>query len=160
MPSVTRKRPKLGDIVEIKTPDGLAYAQFVNKHDQPPNYGPLIRVLPGLYKSRPSDFFDLVSQPERFLVFFPLGPAVSRGIVTVVANEPIPDHLIGFPILRSPGARDASGRILNWWLWDGRTKWRVDELSADQRKLSLAVIWNDTLLIQRIVEGWSPEREQ
>ena len=32
----------------------------------------------------------------------------------------------------------------------------VNELTTEQRNLSLAEAWNDTMLIQRIVEGWSP----
>jgi ribosomal protein L34E len=73
---VTRRRPRIGDVIEIETPKGLAYAQYTYKHDTPPRYGALLRVLPGLYEARPSDFSDLVQQDERFYVFFPLGSLV------------------------------------------------------------------------------------
>jgi hypothetical protein len=43
----TTPRLKLGDIVEIKTAKGFAYAQYVNFHDRPPRYGTLMRILPG-----------------------------------------------------------------------------------------------------------------
>ena len=53
MPLVNRKRPRIGDVFEIETPKGLAYAQFTYNYKEPPVYGVLIRVLPGLYESRP-----------------------------------------------------------------------------------------------------------
>ena len=49
MGSAIRKRPRIGDVVEISTPRGLAYAQFTHKHDAPPKFGALIRVAPGYY---------------------------------------------------------------------------------------------------------------
>ena len=72
MTEAKRKRPQLGDVIEIKIPKGFAYAQYTHKHEKPPRYGALIRVLPGLFQSRPSEFTSLVRQPERFFVFFPL----------------------------------------------------------------------------------------
>jgi hypothetical protein len=42
-----RVTPKIGDIVEIETSDGLAYVQFTAKHTTPPVFGELVRVLPG-----------------------------------------------------------------------------------------------------------------
>jgi hypothetical protein len=47
MSSAVRKRPRIGDVVEISTPRGLAYAQFTHKHVTPPKFGALIRVAPG-----------------------------------------------------------------------------------------------------------------
>lgn len=159
MAQVKRKRPKIGDVIEIETPKGLAYAQYIHKHDKPPKYGALMRVLPGLYKSRPSEFAKLVHQPERFFVFFPLGAAVSRGIVQIVASEDVPVWAHRFPLMRMAGGRDRSGRVLNWWLWDGEREWKVEKLTEEQRNLSIAQVWNDTMLIERIAEGWSPADE-
>jgi hypothetical protein len=34
----------LGAIVEIPTPFGYAYAQYINRHRGPGNYGPLIKT--------------------------------------------------------------------------------------------------------------------
>lgn len=152
-----RKRARLGDVVEIRTPKGLAYAQFSHLHDRPPHYGPLLRVLPGLFDSRPGQVSDLVQQPERFFVFFPLQQALSRGLVSIVGNEDVPERIRAFPILRGPMVRDSLGKGRDWWLWDGEHEWRVGELTSEMRKMSLHQGWNDTLLIDRIASGWCPE---
>ena len=62
-------RPRLGDVIEIETPKGLAYAQYTHEHRDPPRYGSLLRILPGIYSQRPSDFAALVAEEERFSVF-------------------------------------------------------------------------------------------
>ena len=153
MASVQRKRPKIGDVLEIGTPKGFAYLQYTNRD---PTYGALIRVLPGVYQQRPSAFSDLVRERERFFIFFPVGAAVNREIVTIVANEDIPAHAREIPPMRAAGGIDRNGHVLNWWLIEKGNKRMVNELTTEQRNLSLAEAWNDTMLIQRIVEGWSP----
>jgi len=52
-----------------------------------------------------------------------------------------------------------SGRVLDWWVRDENGTRRVGDLTPELRKLSLAELWNDTLLIERIASGWSPEDE-
>jgi hypothetical protein len=109
--SAIRKRPRFGDVIEIATPKGLAYAHYTHKHDRPPKFGALIRVLPGFHKIRPSTFASLVRTAPQFMTFFPLGAACNRGLVQIVANEPIPEHAAGFPTFRS-GSRDKAGHVL------------------------------------------------
>ncbi len=160
MPLVDRVRPRIGDVIEIPTPAGHAYAQFTHKHDAPPRYGALIRVLPGVFSERPSDFADLVKQPPVFMTFFPLGAACSRRIVHIVANEPLPASSQAFPVFRN-SHRDRSGkRVGPWFLWDGKRKWRVEHLTAAElRAYPPLGVWNDTLLIERIASGWSHEQD-
>jgi len=45
------RRVKIGDIIEIPTSKGLAYAQYTHNHKQRPHFGALIRVLDGLFES-------------------------------------------------------------------------------------------------------------
>ncbi len=159
MPLVNRKRPQIGDVIEIETPKGFAYFQYTYKYNEPPKYGALIRVLPNLYKSRPSDFSELVQHKERFFVFFPLGAACNRGIVKIVANEKIPDQSRGLPLMRlSSSYRDKSGKIIEYdcRLWNGKEEVNIGKLTNEYRNLSLLQIWNDTLLIERIASGWKP----
>lgn len=149
----TNKRLQPGAVVEIPTPKGLAYAQYTHES---PLMGSLLRILPGLHATRPTRFSDLVGEPERFVVFFPLRAAVAHGTVQVVSQEQIPERCQAFPLFRT-GHRDrATGRIENWWLWDGQREWRVGKLAPEHRNLPTREIWNDTLLIERIIEGWSP----
>ncbi len=160
MPLTSRVRPRIGDIIEIPTPKGLAYAQFTHKHDTPPRFGALLRVLPGLFAQRPVDFADLVCRQPAFSTFFPLGAACNRGIVRVVASEEIPRHSESFPIFRS-SHRDKTGKRAGpWFLWDGQREWRVEDLSNEQlRDYPPRGIWNDTLLIERILAGWRHEHD-
>lgn len=156
----TRKRPRIGDVIEIATPKGLAYAQYTHSHTDPPRYGALIRVLPGLYPSRPTAFTEIVNQCERFSVFFPLGAACNRGIVIIVGTYDIPGWARTFPVFRSeayPIVRPESySGPFSWWLWDGTRRWRVSELSPAQRAFPILSVWNDTMLIDRIVSNWAP----
>ena len=160
MPATNRVRPRIGDVIEIPTPKGLAYAQFTHKHETPPRYGALLRVLPGLFTQRPEDFSALVSQRPEFMTFFPLGAACNRAIVHVVASEPIPAHSSSFPIFRN-SHRDRTGKRTGpWFLWDGEREWRVEHLSDDQlREYPPLGVWNDTLLIERILAGWRHEHD-
>ncbi|MDD2760096.1 MAG: hypothetical protein PHH11_07365 [Methylomonas sp.] len=152
MPLVSRKRPAIGDVIEIPIPDGLAYAQYTHKHLK---YGALLHVLPGVHHSPVNDFSGLVALLPQFVAFFPLGAACNRGIVRVVANEPIPFHAQAFPIFRSC-VKTPNG-CGPWWLWDGSREWKVGELEEEMKSLPLHEIVNDTLLIARIVQGWRHE---
>ena len=156
MALVSRVRPRIGDVIEIPTPQGLAYAHYTHKHDEPPHYGALLRVLPGLYSERPADFSALVAHEPIFSVFFPVGAACNRKLVSVVASEPITEQSQQFPTFRS-----AFSNTGPWFLWDGQREWKVSSLSEAQLKSypPLNVI-NDTLLIERIIQGWRHEHHR
>ena len=151
------KRVRIGDIIEIPTSRGLAYAQYGHKKEQ---WGALLRILPGFCAQRPEDFSQIANQEESFVVFFPLQAAISRGIFEVVAHQEIPQHARTFPLFRGAGFRDRQGRVQNWWLWDGVREWPIGRQTDEQRKLPLCQVWNDTLLIERIEEGWTPEKDR
>ncbi len=148
------KRPKIGDVIEIQVQSGFAYAQCINKHVKPPNWGHLLRVFPTIHQSRPQDFSEIVTGPEQFTVFFPLGAAVARGIVKIASQEIVPEPFRKFPIFRASHLT-REGYKGGWWLWDGEKEWYVGELTLEQRHYPIRAIWNDTLLIQRIEEGWT-----
>jgi YD repeat-containing protein len=42
----------------------------------------------------------------------------------------------------------------------GEKEWKVGDITAEQRKLPLRGIWNDTLLVERIEAGWSPSNDR
>jgi len=149
------KKIKFGDVYEINTPKGLAYIQYTYKEDV---YGCLIRVLPGIFDTRPLSFSQLSQARELYFVFFPVGAAASKGIIKHVANEPIPQFAQQRPPMRKHGGIDADGKVLNWWIWDTKEEILVDQLNEEQRCYSIASIWNDTMLIERISSGWMPEK--
>ena len=151
---------EFGTIIEIKTSKGLAYALYTHRHDEPPRYGALLRVFDKLYPSRPTDIRTIIKEPVQFSVFFPLQAAVNRGIVNVVGHTEIPENLRPFPVFRSGMIDPISKEITAWWLWDGKKEWRIGELTPEQRHFPIRAVWNDTMLINKIENGWRPEEEQ
>ncbi len=152
-------RIKIGDVVEIKTSKGLAYALYTHRHQTPPRFGAMLRVFDELFAARPVDIETIVQLPVRFTTFFPLQAAVDRGIVEIVGNARVPDHLCAFPIFRTGMINPQTKQVEQWSLWDGEKSWRVGLLSPEQRSLPIRGICNDTLLIDRIEKGWRPEND-
>jgi hypothetical protein len=155
------KRVRFGDIIEIVTSKGLAYAIYTHRHVTPPRYGAVIHVFDQMYESRPANVAEIASNPVRFATFFPLGAAVNRKLVEVIGNVPIPDNLMRFPIFRNGNADPQTKKVAVWWLKDveqGKS-WRVGTLTPEQRKLPILEIWSDIYLIHRIEEGWRPEND-
>jgi len=148
---------RIGDVIEVATNKGLAYAQYSHDHAR---CGSLLRVLPGVVGERPSDICALTSGAERFFVFYPLAAAVRLRLATVVAQCPLPDHARPFPLLRHWGGRDPVTRVMRWWLWDssGVEVSRVDELTPEQMQRSIAQISNHASLVEMIETDWTPER--
>jgi hypothetical protein len=147
-----RVRPRIGDVVEIPTPCGLAFAQYTHEHREPPRYGSLLRLLPGLYDRPPEDLRSLVEQEERFSVFFPLGAALARGIFRIVGNADVPASKQPFPIFRS---KAPDGTV---YYWDGRREWRETwwRRTPRWRRGAIDEIWNDTALVERASSDWKP----
>lgn len=148
--------PQLGDVIEITTPQGFAYAQFT--HDIP-LHEQLLRILPGLYASRPTDLAALVQQPERYVTFFWLRPALqkSRAVVTIVGPFPIPARNRAMPLFRTPALEPRElGPPPYWTLWDEQRRWRVDRLTEAQRDLPVDGMPHTEVFLHQIVNGWAP----
>jgi hypothetical protein len=152
------KRPQIGDIVEITTSKGLAYALYSHEHDKQPRMGSLLRVLPGLFSKRPETFSEMTQKKEQFAVFFPLRAAVKQGIVQIIAHEKLPDWAIRFPVFRN-GLPDRYGKVHDWWLWDGEKEWKVGKLTPEMRLYPDLGVVNDTRLIEMIEAGYNPEND-
>ena len=147
---------KIGDVVEIKTSKGLAYAQYTHKHKQ---YGALLRVFDGFHVVRPIDFTGIANSCPKFSCFFPLSAAVDRNIVLIASNANVSDDMKVFPVFRAGMIDPSLKKVVTWWLWDGEEEWRIGSLSKDQRRFSIRGVWNDTFLIERIESGWTPETD-
>ncbi|WP_138223177.1 ribonuclease E inhibitor RraB [Nibricoccus aquaticus] len=154
------KKVQIGAIIEIDTKIGKAYAQFSHYHSEPPRWGALIRVLPGVFDERPAEFKALVVQKEIFSTFFPLQAAVNRDIVREVGAEPLPEHAKPFPLFRSGNPNPETGKVSQWWLWDGVKSWMVPGLTDEQWDLPIKEISNDLALIDRIETGWTPRKDE
>jgi hypothetical protein len=140
-------------VIALRTADGLAYAQVVHRVRL---YGTLIRVLEPVLEQPAEDVASLVASRERFYTFFPVGAALKRGLVELAGSAPVPERARAFPLLRQRGQIRPDGTVVDWWLWDGERKWQIGRLTPEQRELSIAEVVNDTLLRQRLEEGWRP----
>jgi hypothetical protein len=141
----------IGDIIEIETPRGRAYAQYSHRH---PDYGQLLRVLPGLHGERPN-VGRLAAGEERFFVFYPLDAALARDpLVEVVGRADVPDP--EFPELRA-GSWDADSGEESWYVVTDEVSRHVGRLTPELRRLSTADMVNHKTLLDRITSGWSPQ---
>jgi hypothetical protein len=146
---------KVGDIFEINTPKGKAYLHYI--HKDPKISRELVRVLPGLYSERPASFDKLAGSKERYMIFFPVSAASKRKIVELVGHYPA-DKFNKPKYMRAE--HNVKGESLGWFIVDTDTWQRelVKELTPEQKWFSDWASWNDTLLIERLVEDWSLEK--
>lgn len=154
--SKPRKRPRIGDVVEIVTKDGAAFAQYIHQHG---DFGEVLRVL-GPADSD-SDSQRVASRPTQFVTFFPLGAACRRGIARILGPAAVPPDFTEFPSFRQALRLDPqSAAPCNWLLWSGADERIVAELTAEQRRWPIRAIMNDTMLVHRVLTGWTAEQEQ
>lgn len=161
-----QKKNYIGDIIEIKTPVGLAYVQYT--HDGATN-GELVRVLPGLYANRLSDFVQLAQQKELYFVFYIMNYAIRTGLAEIVSNQPVPQWAKPYPVMRHPAAFDSFGRVTRWRIISAASRLTVDELirtplltelTPEQRRLSIREIWPHAAIVRELARGWTPERAE
>jgi hypothetical protein len=76
--------------------------------------GALVRVLPGLFNVRPLDFAELSKKQEAYFVFYTLSYALRDHQAEVVSHQPIPEWAQPYPLMRWPGGRDQSGKVVAW----------------------------------------------
>lgn len=144
---------KIGDVLEVKTSKGFAYIQYTHED---PVCGEIVRVLEGTFidTQHTDQLCILVQKPHAFIAIIPLAAAVRKKIFKVVARCDIPDFASQYPTFRT-----AKGAYERYVLYNGEKKWRKDDLSSGEKAFPIRSIWNDTLLVERIEEGWRPEKE-
>ena len=154
-------KARIGDIVEIPTCKGLAYAQFSHYHAlKPNNWGALLRVLHGTFARRPGFLAELAAGKEAFCTFFPLQASINRKLVTIVGHEELPVHAQAFPVFRSGVPNPATGKVEVWWPWDGVEECKVGKLTSEQLDLPLLQIPSYPMLVDWIETGWTPRRHE
>lgn len=140
-----------GDVIEIETEKGLAFAQITHNHF---SYPPVVRAIAGLRQSRPEDLKALVQGQTLFVAMIPLAGAMRQvgRRYEVIGNVPIPEDQRAFPIFRMP-IRDKKGDIVYWWFWDGRGLSYDTELTADQEKLPMREVMTGRRFLERVAEA-------
>ncbi|WP_416050108.1 hypothetical protein [Cupriavidus basilensis] len=101
----------------------------------------------------------MVGQDTNFWVFFPVAAASKKGAIQKVAHCEVPEFARRTPIFRAGIPDPGTGMVDAWWLWGGEREWPVGTITEEQRRLPIRASWNDTLLVQRIDEGWLPEKD-
>lgn len=148
------KKVKIGDVLQILTSQGVAYAQVTHKH---PEFGYLIRVFSGFYSKEPADFSSVVNGPVQFSAFFVVQSAVNQGLISVVANVPVIERLQAFPMFRSRNG-GLGGSV---WLWAGGEAVRLDrDLSLEEQGYSTRGIISAPLLVERIENNYRAETHE
>ena len=150
------KRVQIGNIIEIPTAKGLAYAQYTHQHA---THGGLIRVFDTLFGHRPINFSELVNGSVRFSTFFPVTAAINRNIFKVVGHEDVAPRNKPFPVFRNGIADPKTKKVSVWWFWDGEREWRVGNITPEQRSMPIVGVWNVAFLVERIESGWRPEND-
>jgi len=161
------QKPRIGDVVEIRTPAGLRYVQYT--HDGGTS-GQLVRVLPGLFANRPEAFSDLAQQREQYFVFYTLDYALRADDgAEVVSNQPIPDWARPYPMMRHSAATDETGRTIRWRIISAASRLTPEELqrapiltdlTTEQEGMSIRETWPHRVLARELARGWTPERAE
>ncbi len=145
------KKVKVGDLIQVLTSQGVAYAHYTHKHDE---YGYFIRVFTGFYAEVPMDYDKVCNSNVLFSAFFPLQSAVNQGLVSVVGNMDVAPSLSTFPVFRARNG-GAGGSI---WLWDGANSVRLDRpLTHVEQCFPVKSIISAPLLVDRIQRGYRAE---
>jgi hypothetical protein len=157
---------KIGDIAEIKTPAGLAYVQYTHDGE---DSGSIVRVLPGLFSTRPPDFAELTSQRELYFIFYTLNYALRAGQTEIVSNQGIPDWAKPVPLMRHESGRSRDGGGTGWRIASALAPLTLEflqqtpvirELTPEQRKLFIHVIRFYPAMLEELARGWTPERAE
>jgi hypothetical protein len=145
----------IGEILEVSTPNGLAYLHVAARG----NIEGLdfVRVLPGVFPQRPSDFEALVDTRELCYLQLPIGPLVRMKYAFRVGNI-ARDSLHVPKFMRSP-IPSPKGYVGGWHIVDLKTYKRqfVQTLSDEQKKLSTYGIPTHMLLLEIIERGLPTE---
>jgi hypothetical protein len=145
----------IGDILEISTQRGLAYAQLTHSH---PEWGALLWIAPGVWEQRPADVATLVDSADGFFSFVPLWELMKMGRAQVVGHSNVAESRTQFPLFRDYRQTDGEGRARGHRFWDGSKTWQVgDHLTPEQLRLPLRELPSPDLFIKRLEDGWRPE---
>lgn len=151
------KRIKIGDIIQILTSEGVAYAQVTHKHEE---YGHLLRVFEGFYTKEPKDFSEIVRCITQFSTFFPIQTAVNKGLFTVAGNTSVSKANQQFPIFRSC-SYGKNGERGPWWLWDGEQEVMLKrDLTEEEKRFPKRGIISAPLLVERTEKGYRVEIDE
>lgn len=145
------KKVKIGDIFSIETSKGLCLFQYVYLEE---TVGELTYVFPGLHERLPN-LIDLKKDRRGFYVHFPVKTALKRKIINFVESSSFPEsHEL--PSYFKTAVTDREGNVTEWQIVDYKTwqRYSEEELNIEAEQLSPWGIWNDTYLIDYMIDKW------
>ena len=94
---------KEGDVMEIKTEAGFAYAQYTHFH---PECGELMRVFQGFYPEQlnQEEISKIAQKKHRFSLFISWDYCIRSKITRYAGNFPISSYVRDFPIFKKTDA--------------------------------------------------------
>lgn len=147
------KKVKLGDVFQLKTTTGYAYFQCAK--EAPAIDSEIIRVFNVTFESVDKvDFKQLLAEKEAYLIQFPIKYALKKNIVEYIGNYQLPQDFVLPRYYRT--THIIKGEFKCWHIVDSETLERrsISNLSDEEMMLSPWGMWNDTLLVERIVNKW------
>jgi hypothetical protein len=152
---------KLGDVYKVPVAQGHAYLQYVFEHKDPPVWGSIVRVLPGIFEMDPPDLDALVGHLELYVAFVTLRLAIKQKEVVFVGSYPISERFEKCPLFKAAikwkSRPDKSTYPIEWAIWNGRIKTPETPLSREHWSLPTLCLINIPQLQLQIKTGWRPE---
>lgn len=145
------RKIKIGDIFSIETSKGFSFFQYVYYEE---TIGELIYIFPELHNQVP-DLNGLKNDLRGFFIHFPVRAALNRKLIRYVENSSLPEYL-EIPLYFKTEVTDLNGNVIDFQIVDYKT-WRrysKEELKIELERLSPWGVWNDTYLIEYILEKW------
>ena len=150
------KKPKFGDIIEIPTIKGFAYALYTHD-DLRKYYDEMIRVLPGFFSTRPECFDFLVQEGEQFTTFTSIRLGLRYNQAEIVGNVAIPEWAKARPRFKAGSFPMPDGSCDPWWILNehGLNSTCVGKLTPEFQNLPLEQLDPISCVAKKKVLGWT-----
>ena len=150
------KKPKFGDIIEIPTIKGFAYALYTHD-DLRKYYDEMIRVLPGFFSTRPECFDFLVQEGEQFTTFTSIRLGLRYNQAEIVGNVAIPEWAKARPRFKAGSFPMPDGSCDPWWILNehGLNSTCVGKLTPEFQNLPLEQLDQISCVDKKKVLGWT-----
>jgi len=149
-----KTRAKFGDIMEVLTPRGMAYFQYMSQNK---DYGDLIKILPGIFAERPKRFEELAKK-EGIFVFYPATLATKRKKASIVATMPISAEDKRRKIFRT-NSMSNNGHVVTEIVTADGESYLTESVDLEEKQLPDTELWNHKMLIHQIISGGRPEKK-
>ena len=145
---------KLGDIFSISTEKGKGYLQLV-KLPLDSSEVEKIKVFYSLHKNEEILLEDIVVD-DYFYISFPVKAALKKKLIEKVGNIELPQNYKAPIYYRCENFLGEGWNIIDSEK-DEYVEVGIKKLTKEQIKYSPDEVWNDTLLKEKLEEGWRLE---